>query len=95
MEWFTLPFNYRWQEHECSHLASHLEPDQTIAFSIIQHILTEHLPVTDILLDPEDIIMKKTNNQNQIACPYLPSQTRNSTTSQVPSQAQIPGISLS
>lgn len=95
MEWFTLPFNYRWQEHECSHLASHLEPDQTIAFSIIQHILTEHLPVTDILLDPEDIIMKKTNNQNQIACPYLPSQTRNSTTSQVPSQAQIPGIILS
>ena len=95
MEWFTVPFNYTWQEHECGHLASQLEPDQTIAFSIIHHILTEHLLVTDILLDPEDIIMKKTNNQNQIACPYLPSQTRNSTTSQVPSQAQIPGIILS
>ena len=94
MEWFTVPFNYRCQEHECGHLASQLEPDQTRFFNYSTH-LTEHLLVTDILLDPEDRIMKKTNNQNQIACPYLPSQTRNSTTNQAPIQAQIPGIILS
>lgn len=93
MEWFNVPFNHRWQEREYGQLASQLEPDQTIAFSIIQHIVTEHL--LRYSSRPWRYDNKEKQPTETKSCPSLPPHTKNSTTIQAMGQAQIPGIILS